>query len=188
MGIETAILGAGALGLGGAIMGSNAQKSAANTSADAQRESIAAQTAQYNQTRKDNLPYMQAGYKALDQLQNFNPHDSVSAEYQMQQGAKGMNRQLAARGMLGGGNAATRLAELNQGIRANDYNTQYNKLTDMLKVGQGAAGSINSAGQNAANQNSASFGNIGNAATQAGNATASLYSGLGGAERHCSSS
>ena len=103
-----------------------------------------------------------------------------------------LSRQLAARGLLGSGNAAQRLGELSAGVAANDWNQQYGRLLDMVKVGTGASASAGSAsqqlgnqiGQNAANVagiNANMAGQVGSAALAAGQAQAGLYGGLGGA-------
>lgn len=110
----------------------------------------------------------------------YNMGESPAAQYQLTQGTKSLNRQLSARGLLGSGNASQRLAELSSGIAANDYNQQYSRLLDQVKIGTGAsaaAGASSSTLSNAIGQNSAA---VQQNNTQAGAARASLYSGIGG--------
>jgi len=206
----------------GAVMGADATESAANTSAQAQtesadkaliaqREALAAQKEQFQQQRDDFEPYRQIGITNLPAFQKavsgefkYNPNaPSKGAEWRIQQGTKGLNRQLAARGLLGTGSAAQRLSEMTGQIYADDedkqynrqfgeFNNKYGRLLDALKTGQGAASSAGAAsqalsaqiGQNASNQSSI-YSQLGqglsNAALQAGQAQASLYSGLGAA-------
>ena len=56
----------------GAVMGSDAQESAANTAAsatrDASAESVAEQRRQYDQTREDFAPYQSLGTNAANRL------------------------------------------------------------------------------------------------------------------------
>jgi hypothetical protein len=116
----------------------------------------------------------------------FKPGESPAAKWQMEQGTKQMNRQLAARGMLGGGSAINRLGEMQRGISASDYQDQYQRLLDSINVAKGfktdssgmnsALGQYNSSMQ--ASNNSLANG-LSSAATQLGQAQAGLWSGLG---------
>ena len=71
MGIETAILGAGAVGAGASIYagskGASAAKSAARTQAAAQDRAVAEQQRQFNIIRQILEPYVQAGSPELTQ-------------------------------------------------------------------------------------------------------------------------
>lgn len=69
------------------------------------------------------------------------------------------------------------------GIKTDLANSQYGRLTDMLKVGQGAAGSIGAASQNygnsAANTAMEGANNLANAQLAQGQNKANLYSSIG---------
>lgn len=170
----------------GAVMGSNATEAAAETAATAQNNATDVQRQIYDQQRKDFEPFRQVGTNAIGDYEKmlsggYDMKESPAAQYQLQQGTKSLNRQLAARGLLGSGNAAQRLSELSSGVAASDYQNQYNRLADALKLGTGAS----SAMSQASNQYGANVGNaaanLGNIAMQSGQARAGLYSGLGGA-------
>lgn len=190
-----------------AIMGANATESASNTAADAQsyaadkalqgqREALAQQKEIYNNQRADFAPYKGIGERGVQdytKLMNgeYDMKQSPAAQYQLTQGTKALNRSLAARGLSGSGNAAQRLTELNSNIAASDWANQYSRITDALKIGQGAASSVANAGSQMANNYGQSanaqagiYGNMGNnmanIAMQQGQNQASLYSGLGG--------
>lgn len=66
-----AIIGAGVAGLGSAVIGSSAAKSAAKSQANAANQATDTQQAMYNQTRSDLQPYSQYGQGALPALQKL---------------------------------------------------------------------------------------------------------------------
>ena len=68
---------AGAIVLSGA-MGSNAARSAANTQADAAANAADLQYKQYQQTRQDQMPWMQAGQRALKKLEGASDYTPFS--------------------------------------------------------------------------------------------------------------
>ena len=74
------------LGAASAITSSNASKSAANAQTKAAADANATQLQMYNQTRSDLGPYRQAGYSALERLQQLNglasPAQSQPLSYQ----------------------------------------------------------------------------------------------------------
>ena len=69
--------------------------------------------------------------------------------------------------------------------RTNEANSSYDKIINDIKIGQGAAGAVGTAGTNAANNISSSLNAAGaaasNAAMASGQAQAGLYSGMGNA-------
>lgn len=170
----------------GAVMGSDAQTEAANTAAEAQKSAQQVQKEIYNQQRSDFEPFRQVGVGAISDYQKmlnggYNMQESPAAKYALQQGTKSMNRNLAARGLSGSGNAAQRLSELSSGIAASDYQNQYNRLADALKLGTGASSAMSQASNTYGSQVGQGAANLGNLANQSGQARASLYSGLGSA-------
>lgn len=170
----------------GAVMGSNAQTDAARSASDAQNYATTVQQQIYNQEVERNKPFYDVGTGAIPQYLKmlyggYDMKESPAAQYELQQGSKTLNRQLAARGLLGSGNAAQRLAELSSGIAAKDYSDQYSRLVDALKLGTGASSSMGAASQTYSGAVGQGASNLGNLALQSGAARASLYSGLGGA-------
>jgi len=188
-GIATAVVGAAVVG--GVVASSSASKAAkASTNAAKQQaatatETLALQKEMYDADVARNKPFYDLGVGSIPAMQsmvsgNYDPEQSPAARYELQQGSKSLNRQLAARGLLGSGNASQRYAELATGVAAKDYNDQYNRILDQIKVGTGASAQT---GQSSANYNS-SIGqwgsNTSNAQGQAGQAKASLYAGQAG--------
>jgi len=176
----------------GAVMGSEATTDAANTAASAQDRATDLQKNIYNKTQSEWEPYRQAGEKALNAQDKmlyggYNMESSPSAQYALTQGTRSLNRQMSARGSLGGGSAANRLAELSSGIAASDYTTRYNQLLNAVQTGSGAVSGSGQSGIALGQQAQTGATNLGNIAQQAGQSTASLYSGLGGASANTAS-
>jgi hypothetical protein len=176
MGIQAAILGAGALGAFGA-------NRAAKTQADAAQQGLAAQERMYNQTRADQEPWRQAGMTALNQLiplatnyQKFGMdqfQQDPGYQFRLNEGLKSLDRQAAARGGLISGNAMKAAGRYGQDYASNEYqnafnryqterNAQLNPLQSLAGVGQSATNYVGNAAQNmgqAQNQNMQSIGN-----------------------------
>lgn len=170
----------------GAVMASNAQGKATRQNKENAEASLAMQERLYNEDVARNKPFYNEGVKALPQLQemvngNYNMQESPAAKYQLTQGTRSLNRQLAARGLLGSGNAAQRLSELSTGVAANDYDKQYSRLLDQVKIGTGASGAAGASSQTFGNQIGQNSQQVQQNNTQGGQARASLYSGMGGA-------
>ena len=205
MGIETAIIGGAALGLGGSILGANAARSGAQAQAGATRdaaslqaqvamENIALQREMYEKGLELGAPYREAGYSALNRIQDLLPglttpvtaseiRNLPGFEFAMQQGT-GAARQMANVG--GGGSNIDRAAQK----FAIDYTTStampqvlaqrsniYNTLAGIAGIGQtatsGAIGAGQGFGANVANIGGASAGAIGQLGVAGANALAS---------------
>ena len=182
-----------AIGVGGSLIsglvGGSSSKSAANTQADAANNALAQQTAQYQQTRSDLLPYNTAGQGAMNTLSSqlpyltsaFNPTMASLAatpgyQFTMQQGQQAVANSNAAKGLGISGAALRGAADYATGLADNTYMNQfnvdqanktnaYNKLLGKAGLGENAAAQTGSLGQQAA-QNSS------NLITGAGNAQA----------------
>lgn len=198
----------------GAITGSNSQakaaKSAANQQYQASKEATQVQKDMYDQTRKDLSPYAQAGSNALKQLvggmrpngqfmQEYSGqdiYDDPSYQFRLQQGQDSIQSGAAAQGGLLSG--ATQKALLNYGQEAasqeygNAYNrfnadqtNQYNRLSNLVGLGQNAAAQQGNAGMQTAQavaSNTMAGANAQAAGTiAAGNRTANNFSSLVGA-------
>lgn len=165
-GVAAAVVGAaGSIYAGNKA--ANAQKSAANAS-------IAEQQREYDQTRQDQLPFLQAGQNALNLQQQYLAGDTSGFEnspdykFAVDQGFKGLDAGAAARGNLwGGGTDADRIS-LGQGLATQYANNYWSKLAGMAGQGQSSANTLGSVGQSTAS-------NIGNYLTNSGAATASSY-------------
>lgn len=176
MGIQAAILGAGALGAFGA-------NRAAKTQAQAAQQGLDAQQRMYEQTRADQEPWRQAGITALNQLvplatnyQKFGMdqfQQDPGYQFRLNEGLKALDRQAAARGGLISGNAMKAASRYGQDYASNEYtnafnryqaerNAQLNPLQSLAGVGQSATNYLGNAAQNmgqAQNQNIQSIGN-----------------------------
>jgi hypothetical protein len=113
----------------------------------------------------------------------YNPAVSPAAKYAETSGLRTLNRQLAGRGMLGGGGAALKAGELSAGVAANDWDKGYGRLLDLVKIGSGASAAAGTASQQQGTNLSNIYQNQG--VTQAGldltggQNTSNFYKGLG---------
>lgn len=182
------ILGAVAT-VGGALIGANSTKKATKAQTAAADKSAELERYMYEQTRQDQLPWMQAGQQALSQLGQANntpftfDYNAMTADpgYQFRQteANKALERSAAARGGLFSGATGRSLSRLNQDMASQEYgsaynraytthNDQLNRLASMAGIGQTTASNLSQAGQNYS-------GNMSNIYGQAANAQAAGY-------------
>lgn len=147
--------------------GANAQQAAANAATAEQRR-------QFDLSRQDQLPYLQAGHDALRRQQealagNFGEfRDSPDYAFTREQSLEALQRGAAARGgFMGGGADADRL-QLASGLASQQFGNYWNRLAGLAGQGQTTAGNLGGLGANMAN-------NIGGNLMDAGNARASSY-------------
>lgn len=186
----------------GAFIESDSNRAAANTQADATRESVAEQRRQYDLTRSDYAPWRESGINALSQLQAQMGKQPTSAEvmatpgYQfgLEQGKNALARQMAAAGGRVSGAAIKAGTRYATDYATTKYNDAYSKTQDNLNrlaalagLGQTATAGTASAGQNSANNISALISSQGDAAAAAklrngsiwGNTATKAIGGLG---------
>jgi hypothetical protein len=161
-----------------------ATSDAADKAAEAQRYAADVQKGIYQDQVTRYEPFYQQGINSLEDYAKmlkggYDMKQSPAAQYELQQGTKTMNRQLAARGLLGGGTAANRLTELSSGIAARDWQNSYSRLLDSLKLGSGAAQSMGQSGANYGNQVGGTANSLGSIYTNQGNNMASIYQNQG---------
>lgn len=182
------------IALGSAAYSANQQKKAAqgaaNAAAEGQQLSIAEQQRQFDLTRQDMQPWMQAGQGALGQMQALNSGDfssfTQSPDYQfaLDQGMQALDRSAAAGGMLTSGGADADRIAFGQGLATQNYGNFYNRLAGLAGAGQNAATGIGQFGANAASNIGNAYANIGNARAssyqQQGHANAQLGGAVGG--------
>jgi len=90
----------------------------------------------------------QAGLYALPYLQNlisgegkqFDVTASPSYLWQLEQGEKGINRDMAARGLYNSSAALSQLSNFRQALGAQETDRTWGRLLDMTKIGQMSAG------------------------------------------------
>ena len=164
-GIATAIVATSVIG---GISSSNASKSAANAQKQSTDATIAEQRRQYDQTRTDQMPWMDAGKGALNRLQDptANFTKSPGYDFRLKEGQRGVQQSAAARGGAYSGNAMKALSDYNQGMASNEYGNWWNQQSSLAGVGQATANSLGQLGAQSA-------ANVGNSLMAAGDARAS---------------
>jgi hypothetical protein len=189
MGIETAILGAGALSAAGGIFSSRQAGKAASAQAAAANQAAQMAQAQYLQTREDLAPWREVGEQALYEYADLLGVPSPGAEgatspdfssfyaspgyqFRQEEGTKAVERSAAARGMLQSGATLKALQEHGQNIASDEFNTYANRLSNLAGLGQTATTSTGQFGAQATSQS-------GSALERAGAARASGYLGQG---------
>lgn len=189
----------------GAVVGSNAQKSAAKTAANTAKDTAAQNNALaaniYGQNKSALTPYMAAGAPATDRISALlglapggaqAANDAFAAyragtgyDFRLGEGQRAINSGYAARGMLESGAAQRSLAQYGQNIASDEFGRYFSALQGQQGVGFGAASALAGVGQNYAGLVTANNNNAGSAAANAalisGNATANMWSQLGGA-------
>jgi hypothetical protein len=189
-----------AAAVGGALISSDASRSASHTQADAANRSTDLQQQNLAQTRQSLQPFINSGYGAQTSLNNLlgigtptdggtygslsRPFDAQAFEqykdpgyqFQLQQGQQALqNSQAAQNGVLSGA-ALKDLIGFNQGMANTAYqnaytrfadqrDSTYKRLADLLGIGENAAAGMGNMGVQASN-------NIGNTITSGANALA----------------
>jgi len=201
MSFVTAAMIAGGATLASAYMGSRAAGKAADVQAGAANRAADLQQQQFEQTRQDQMPWMEAGRTALNALtplatnyQRFGMNQfqaDPGYAFRLSEGQKALDRQAAARGGLISGGALKAAQRYGQDMGSQEYQNAFNRyqaertaqlqpLQSLAGVGQTTAQSLGQTGA----VNAANIGNLmtGGAAAQAagyvGGANA-LTSGLG---------
>lgn len=160
------------------LIDADSNRHAANQQADSVRDSNALQERMFNQTREDQTPYRQAGYGALQQIQNLlqNPNSIAQQpgyQFGLDQGARALNSGAAARGMNYSGAQAKALTRYGQDYAGTKLNETYNRLSNLAGLGQVAVNGQNN--QNYANNVGANTIGLGNAQAAATLRTGSGY-------------
>lgn len=137
--------------VGGLLEGEGA-KDAARASAAGSAAALAENRRQYDQTRTDMMPWMEAGRGALGRLQDPNAFQaSPGYNFVRNEGMRGIENSFAARGGAASGNALRRLAEFNTGLASQEHGNWWNQQAGLAGVGQAATNSLGAFGANAAN-------------------------------------
>ena len=175
MGIAAAA-GIAAVGtLASSAIGASASSKAANTQAASAAQGVEEQRRQYDQTRTDMAPWREAGGAAIGQLSQmiqpgYDHTTSPGYQFRFNEGQRAVESSAASKGMLMSGGNLKDLVRYGQGVAAQDYGDQFNRVASVSQGGQQAATSLGNLGAVASNQ-------ISNLYTQAGNAKASGYVG-----------
>jgi hypothetical protein len=166
-------------------MGSQAAGKAANTQAAASDRAAQLSNEQFQQTRQDQMPWLQAGARALNKLEgavDYTPfsYNAMTADpgyaFRLSEGQKALDRTAAARGGLISGSALKAAERYGQDMGSQEYTNAFNRyqqeraaklqpLQSLAGVGQSTAANLGSAG--AANANAMGNYLTGGAAAQA---------------------
>lgn len=192
-------------GFGPASKQAEATTSAANISAQAQREALALQQRMYEENVARQQPWLQAGQNALAKLSaasEYTPFGMAQFQadpgyaFRLAEGQKALERSAAARGGLLGGATGKALQRYGQEMGSQEYTNAFNRyqaerqarlgpLQSLAGVGQTTAQQLGAAGQGyagAANQlGMTNAANQANLALMGGNIRASQYGNYGSA-------
>ncbi len=136
----------------GAITGANAAKKAAKAQERGQQRSIAEGRRQFDLTRSDFTPFRESGVRSLSQLTNAlgvngqQPQQDFFSNFQNDPGFQaevdfglgGVEKSLAARGMLNSGRSLRDLQTFGQLKRRGAFNDRLNMLARLSGAGQSA--------------------------------------------------
>lgn len=171
----------------GTAYAANEQGKAAKAGQKGAQQSIDEQRRQYDQTRQDQMPWLQAGNWALDEQKKFLGGDwsgfqnSPDYKFAVDQGFKGLERGFAAGGAMGSGGADADRIALGQGLATQFSSNYWSKLAGLSNTGQATANNLGTFGQNAANQIGNEYGNMANARASSYAANANAFAGVAGA-------
>ena len=168
--VAAAVIAGGATIAGGA-MASRASSKAAKTQAASADRASQIQQENFEQTRKDLMPYKQAGDTSLKQLMGqmtpngyFNQtytgqdiYSDPSYQFRLQQGQDAIQSSAAAKGGLLTGATLKALQNYGQESASQEYSNaynrfnadqtnRYNRLSNLVGIGQNAAAQVGNAG------------------------------------------
>lgn len=185
--VATAVIGSAVVGAGASLAGSSAQADATQNASDQEMK-------MYQQTRKDLLPYNQAGQGAINNLTtNIAGYTSPVTmdeatlqrtpgyQFNLRQGLKSVQNSAAARGLGNSGAALKGAAAYATGLADSTYQNQFNNAVTNQTNSYNRLMGIASTGENAAAQTGA-YGtqtaqSVGANTIQGGNAQAAGYLG-----------
>ena len=169
--VAAAMVGAAVVGAAGSAYAGKQSSKAAKTQAASADRASEIQQENFEQTRKDLAPYKQAGDTSLNQLmgqmgtngyfnQNFTGQDTYSDpsyQFRLQQGQNAIQSSAAAQGGLLSGATLKALQNYGQESASQEYGNaynrfnadqtnRYNRLSNLVGVGQNAAAQVGNAG------------------------------------------
>ena len=183
--VASAVAASAAVGLYSANKASSTQANAANQAAQISQQ-------QYEQTRQDQMPWMQAGGRALTKLEAASDYTPFGMSqftqdpgyaFRMKQGMNALNNQAAARGGLISGNALKAAQAYGQEMGSQEYQNAFNRYQTERQATLSPYMTLAGYGQNAnaltAQTGAANAANVGNYMT--GGAAANAAGMVGGA-------
>lgn len=180
------------MGVVGDLLGGRAErkaaKNAANAQIDAANQANALEKQMYEQSRADQMPWLEQGKASLSQLAGLTKPDgelmrTYSAadfqadpgyQFRLNEATKGADRAMAARGLTNSGTALRELSRVNQGMASDEFQNaynrwmqqrlnQYNMLSGLANTGQVTGGQLADLGSNYSNQYGQNLGQAANA-------------------------
>lgn len=146
-----------AVGVGTAAVGAYAANKAASAAKQAGRNATEESARQYNQTREDMMPWLEAGGWALDRQQQLLQGDYSrffeSPDYKaaLQLGTEALDAGATAQGNLWGGGADADRIQFGQQLASQNLGNYWNRLAGLSQTGQGTANQLGGFGQTHAN-------------------------------------
>jgi len=190
--------GYAAVAVGGYLASENASDTAdaaSQRTAGAANDATAEQRREYNQTRQDQMPWLNTGKAALSKLAGlYGLNDSYGADnfagspgtdggdnhgqynqffqspdyqFALNQGLQGLDRSAAARGSLYSGGHNADVLNYAEGLASQNFNNYANRLSGLAGIGQTTATNLGQLGANTASN----IGNIGMQSAAAQNAS-----------------
>ena len=169
--VAAAMVGAAAVGAAGSAYASKQSSKAAKAQANSADTASQIQWDMYDQTRKDLDPYKQAGATSLSQMMGqmtpdgyFNQtytgqdiYSDPSYQFRLQQGQDAIQSSAAAKGGLLTGATLKALQNYGQESASQEYSNaynrfnadqtnRYNRLSNLVGIGQNAAAQVGNAG------------------------------------------
>jgi hypothetical protein len=164
--------------IGTSLLSSNAAGEAADTQAASADRAAALQNEQFRQTREDQMPFLQAGVRALGKLEgaaDYTPFgmDQFKADpgyaFRLSEGQKALERSAAARGGLISGGTLKAATRYGQEAGSQEYTNAFNRYQAERQARLGPLQSLAGVGQTTANQlgafGAANAANVGNLMT-----------------------
>jgi hypothetical protein len=163
----------------GSWFAGDAQKKEAQKAMDLQRDIFGQQQHNWDQTRADQMPWLQAGQSSLADLLKmtqggYDPSaiaNDPGFQFRMAEGQKALERSAAARGGLNSGGFMKGLARYSQGLASDEFQNRFNRLNTIAGMGQNSAQNLGGL----SGQNSAQMG-------QYANSMSDLYGAMGNAK------
>lgn len=169
--VAAAMVGAAAVGAAGSAYASKKSSKAAQTQAASADRASQIQQENFEQTREDLMPYKKAGDTSLNQLmgqmgpngyfnQTYSGQDvysDPSYQFRLQQGQDAIQSSAAAKGGLLTGATLKALQNYGQESASQEYSNaynrfnadqtnRYNRLSNLVGIGQNAAAQVGNAG------------------------------------------
>lgn len=185
------VVAAAVVGAYGANQQAGAAKDSANAAQNSANAEVRERQRQYDQSREDMMPWLDAGRQSLGQLSLLASGDmrgfynSPEYAFTRDQGLQSLERGAASRGGMYSGGADADRMKFASGLASQEFGNHWNRLSGLAGTGQTAASGLGSLGASMANGNAQSM-NLASQARQSSygqiaNANSQFAAGVGGA-------